>query len=48
MMPLLSLKVAFVPLRDFLHHHIALFRSHLVCGVNFLLYAVMGNDLAGF
>ena len=27
---------------------IAVFFYHLVCGVNFLMYAVMGNDLAGF
>ena len=24
------------------------FCYHLVCGVNFLMYAVLGNDLAGF
>ena len=27
---------------------IAVFCYHLVCGVNFLMYAVLGNDLAGF
>ena len=27
---------------------IAVFCYHLVCGVNYLMYAVMGNDLAGF
>lgn len=27
---------------------IAVLMYHLVCGVNFLMYAVMGNDLAGF
>ena len=27
---------------------IAVFFYHLVCGVNFLMYAVMGNDLAWF
>ena len=27
---------------------IAVFLYHLVCGVNFLMYAVLGNDLAGF
>ena len=27
---------------------LAVLLYHLVCGVNFLMYAVMGNDLAGF